>query len=75
MLALLMVVLLIAAAVAGFNFYMQTALLLPITLLSVQAVQIVLIVGLSAAVALLATFLPCYINSRKKPIDVIRSAF
>ena len=54
---------------------MQTALLLPITILSVQAVQIVLIVGLSAAVALLATFLPCYINSRKKPIDVIRSAF
>ena len=68
-------IVLFAAAVAGFNLYMQTALLLPITLLSVQAVQIVLIVGLSAAVALLATFLPCYINSRKKPIDVIRSAF
>lgn len=68
-------IVLFAAAVAGFNFYMQTALLLPITILSVQAVQIVLIVGLSAAVALLATFLPCYINSRKKPIDVIRSAF
>lgn len=64
--------LLFGGAVIGFNLFFQTNFHMPITLLSVGIRQIAIVVGLSLLVAVTATLIPCYRNSCKKPIDVIR---
>lgn len=65
-------ILLFGGAVIGFNLFFQQSFLMPLTLLSVGPRQIAIVVGLSLLVAITATLIPCYRNSCKKPIDVIR---
>ena len=70
--SVILAVLLFGFGTMGFNLFLNTTLLLPISLLSVGIRQIAIIFALSVGVALAATFIPCYRNSCKKPIDVIK---
>ncbi len=70
--SVILAVLLFGFGTMGFNIFLNTKLLLPISLLRVGIRQIAIILALSVGVALAATFIPCYRNSCKKPIDVIK---
>lgn len=70
---IVLAIILFSVAIFAFNLFLQTELLLPIVLLRISLKQIAIIIGLSAGVALVATFIPCYRNSCKKPIDVIKN--
>ena len=70
--SVILAVLLFGFGTMGFNIFLNTKLLLPISLLRVGIRQIAIILALSVGVAFAATFIPCYRNSCKKPIDVIK---
>lgn len=70
--SVILAVLLFGFGTMGFNIFLNTSLLMPISLLRVSVRQIAIILALSVGVALAATFIPCYRNSCKKPIDVIK---
>ena len=70
--SVILAVLLFGFGTMGFNIFLNTRLLMPISLLRVGIRQIAIILALSVGVALAATFIPCYRNSCKKPIDVIK---
>ena len=70
--SVILAVLLFGFGTMGFNIFLNTRLLMPISLLRVSVRQIAIILALSVGVALAATFIPCYRNSCKKPIDVIK---
>ncbi len=70
--SVILAVLLFGFGTMGFNIFLNTSLLMPISLLRVGIRQIAIILALSVGVALAATFIPCYRNSCKKPIDVIK---
>ena len=65
-------VLLFGFGTMGFNIFLNTRLLMPISLLRVGVRQIAIIFAIGVGVAFAATFIPCYRNSCKKPIDVIK---
>ena len=65
-------VLLFGLGTMGFNIFLNTSLLMPISLLRVSVRQIAIIFAIGVGVAFAATFIPCYRNSCKKPIDVIK---
>lgn len=70
--SMILAVLLFGFGTMGFNIFLNTTLLMPISLLRVGIRQIAVILALSVGVAFAATFIPCYRNSCKKPIDVIK---
>ena len=70
--SVILAVMLFGFGTMGFNIFLNTRLLMPISLLRVGIRQIAIILALSVGVALAATFIPCYRNSCKKPIDVIK---
>lgn len=72
MISVIFAVLLFGFGTMGFNIFLNTTLLMPISLLRVGIRQIFIILLLSVGVAFVATFIPCYRNSCKKPIDVIK---
>ena len=70
--SVILAVVLFGFGTMGFNIFLNTTLLMPISLLRVGVRQIAIILALSVGVAFVATFIPCYRNSCKKPIDVIK---
>ena len=69
---LLMILTTVWLGTMGFNIFLNTSLLMPISLLRVGVRQIAIILAIGVGVAFAATFIPCYRNSCKKPIDVIK---
>lgn len=59
--------------VGTLNHYLRTSYGLLITILNFGIIQLVTMIAISIGVAFIASFMPVYKTSRKKPIDAIRS--